>query len=201
MPTTSSWASSTRHDAERFQSELRERLAKFRLELHPDKTRLHRASAATPARRSEAAGSGQAGDLQLPRLHAHLREDREREFHAPARHTMRKRMRAKLQRCDEELQRRRHQPIPEQGRWLAAGGSRVLRVPRACRPTSSRSEHSAREIIAHWHRALRRRSQRGRSTGTRMKRLGERWIPPARVASSMARERFDARTRGKSRVR
>jgi RNA-directed DNA polymerase len=35
-----------------------------------------------------------------------------------ARHTEKKRMRAKLQEVKAELQRRRHQPIPEQGRWI-----------------------------------------------------------------------------------
>ena len=49
---------------------------KFGLELHPDKTRLiefGRFAAENRRRR----GRGQAGDVQLPRLHAHLREEAE----------------------------------------------------------------------------------------------------------------------------
>jgi group II intron reverse transcriptase/maturase len=47
-------------DARRFLDEMRERLGKFALSLHPEKTRLI---------------EWQAGDLQLPGLHLHLRHD------------------------------------------------------------------------------------------------------------------------------
>ena len=65
-----------REDAERFRDELGGRFAKFGLELHPDKTRLiefgrHAAVPGSP-------GPGQAGDVRLPGLHAHLREIQER---------------------------------------------------------------------------------------------------------------------------
>ena len=72
-----------RDEAERFLAELRERFAKFGLELHPDKTRLiefGRVRGPEPAR----TGRGQAGDVQLPGLHAHLREDAEAEVHGAA---------------------------------------------------------------------------------------------------------------------
>jgi len=62
-------------DAERFLAELRERFRKFNLELHPDKTRLLEFGpfAAEPA----ALWTGQTGNVQLPRLHAHLRDQEE----------------------------------------------------------------------------------------------------------------------------
>src|SRR2546426_12345441 len=59
-----------RTEAERFLQEWKERLRKFGLELHPDKTRL--IEFGRFARKPEAAGRGQAGDVQLPRLHPHL---------------------------------------------------------------------------------------------------------------------------------
>ena len=70
-------------DAERFWTELAERFAKFGLELHPEKTRLiefGRRAAARP----EAERTGQAGDVRLPGLHAHLREDAEGTVHGAA---------------------------------------------------------------------------------------------------------------------
>ena len=63
-------------DAERFRAELAERFAKFHLELHPEKTRLLEFGRIR-GRTSAAAWLGKAGDVQLPRLHAHLREEEE----------------------------------------------------------------------------------------------------------------------------
>ena len=66
-----------REDAERFRDELGGRFAKFGLELHPDKTRLIEFGRHA-ARNRAARGDGQAGDVRLPGLHAHLREIEER---------------------------------------------------------------------------------------------------------------------------
>ena len=57
-----------RADAERFLREFKERLAKFGLELHPDKTRLIEFGRYA-ARDREAARQGKTGDLQLLGLH------------------------------------------------------------------------------------------------------------------------------------
>ena len=59
-------------DARRFRDAMRERLAEYSLSLHPDKTRLiefgrFAAAATRPAR------ALQTGNLQIPRLHVHLR--------------------------------------------------------------------------------------------------------------------------------
>ena len=59
-------------DAERFLAELRERLEKFALSLHPDKTRLIEFGRHAADDR-EKRGLGKAGDVQLSGLHAHLR--------------------------------------------------------------------------------------------------------------------------------
>ena len=72
-----------REEAERFLAELRERFAQFGLELHPDKTRLiefGRFADAEPARPRRR----ETGDLQLPGLHAQLREDPEGTVHGAA---------------------------------------------------------------------------------------------------------------------
>ena len=116
------------------------------------------------------------------------------------RRTMRDRMRRKLQEVKAELQRRRHQPIPAQGEWLHSvvqGHSGYYAVP-----TNGPSLDRFRDqVTRHWHRALRRRSQRDRTNWQRMRRLAQRWIPPVRILHPWPDERFDARTRGKSPVR
>jgi RNA-directed DNA polymerase len=63
-------------EAERFLNEFQERLAKFGLELHPDKTRLiefGRLRGAEPE-----AGEGEAGNVHVPGVHALLRRELER---------------------------------------------------------------------------------------------------------------------------
>ena len=62
-----------RMEAERFLEAFRERLAKFGLELHPEKTRLIEFGRFA-ARDREKRGEGKAGDLYVPGLHALLRE-------------------------------------------------------------------------------------------------------------------------------
>ena len=76
------------------------------------------------------------------------------------RHTIAKRMRAKLVEIKEALNRMRHVPVPEQGRWLG----QVVRGYLAYHavPTNSRKITSFHYHVAwHWRRALSRRSQKG----------------------------------------
>lgn len=72
-----------RHEAERFLAELRERFAQFGLELHPDKTRLIRFGRFA-VQSGRGAGRGQTANLQLPWLHAVLREDAKGRVHGAA---------------------------------------------------------------------------------------------------------------------
>jgi hypothetical protein len=109
-------------------------------------------------------------------------------------------MRAKLREVKADMQRRQHQPIPEQGRWLG----QVVRGYFAYHavPTNIHALSSFRtQLIRTWRHALRRRSQRDRTDWARMKDLEQRWLPPARVQHPWPDERFDVRTRGKSPVR
>jgi hypothetical protein len=57
------------------------------------------------------------------------------------------------------------------------------------------------QVIRHWRRALRRRSQRSRLDWQRMNRLSIRWLPPARITHPYPEQRFDAQTQGRSPVR
>ena len=66
---------------------LRERFAKFSLELHPEKTRLIEFGRHA-ARRRKARGDGQTGDVRVPGVHAHLRDHQARAVLGPADHRL-----------------------------------------------------------------------------------------------------------------
>src|SRR5207244_8150119 len=77
--------------------------------------------------------------------------------------TISKRMRAKLREVNDQLKRRRHQPVSEQGRWLESvvrGHLAYYAVPGNTDAVSAFRYH----VTWHWFRALRRRSQRTRIT-------------------------------------
>jgi RNA-directed DNA polymerase len=103
-------------DARRFLDQMRERLQEFALSLHPDKTRLIEFG------RFAAANRKQRG-LDKPETFNFLGftficGKSRQGFFLLKRKTRRDRMRAKLRMVKQEMRRRMHQPIPEQGRWL-----------------------------------------------------------------------------------
>jgi RNA-directed DNA polymerase len=185
-------------DARRFLAELRQRMAKFGLELHPDKTRLIEFGRfAARDRKARRLGKPETFDF-LGSTHYCGRTKAGRFW--VKRKTISKRMRAKLAEVKDQCLRRRHQPIPEQGRWLGS----VLRGHLAYYAVRGNTQAGAAfrsQLMRHWFRALRRRSQRTRLTWKRMYRLAARWLPPARVLHPFPRVRFDARTQGRSPVR
>jgi RNA-directed DNA polymerase len=185
-------------DAQQFLVDLRERFAKFGLELHPDKTRLIEFGRFA-ARNRQARGQGKPETfdfLGFTHICATMRDGR---FWV-RRLTVTKRMRAKLREIKDELQRRRHQPLPEQGRWLAS----VVRGYRAyyAVPGNRAAVATFRtQVTRLWHVALERRSQRTRISWKRMDRLATRWLPPAQVVHPFPDVRFRVRTQGRSPVR
>jgi group II intron reverse transcriptase/maturase len=185
-------------DAQRFWVDLRERFAKFSLELHPDKTRLIEFGRHAAPRRA-ARGLGRPETFDFLGFTHICGKGRSGRFWL-RRVTISKRMRAKLKMINEQLMRRRHLPIPEQGRWLRSvvqGHLDYYAVPGNRRALGSfRSE-----VTRLWLRALRRRSQRHRLTWQRMNRLVDRWLPPARIRHPYPEVRFNVRTQGRSPVR
>jgi group II intron reverse transcriptase/maturase len=185
-------------EARKYWSELAERLSRFGLALHPDKTRLLRFGvAATKQRKSRGEGKPETFDF-LGFTHI-CGKDRTGRFQL-RRQTVAKRQRAKLQEIKKELARRRHRPIPEQGAWLGSvvrGYAAYHAVPLNYRQVDA----FRREVNRYWYRALRRRSQRTRLNWARMQKLIRRWIPPIRITHPWPEPRFFARTRGKSPVR
>jgi group II intron reverse transcriptase/maturase len=185
-------------DALRFLADLRERFAKFGLELHPDKTRLIEFGRHA-ARRRRARGLGRPETFDFLGF-THVCGTSKKGRFWLRRITITKRMRAKLPEVNDQLKRRRHQPIPEQGQWLAS----VVRGHRAYYAVPGNTDAVAAfrtQATRHWYKALRRRSQRTRLNWTRMNRLANRWLPPARVMHPFPEMRFDVRTQGRSPVR
>ena len=178
-----------RSDAERFLAGLRERFARFGLELHPDKTRLiefGRFAAANRAARGE--GKPETfGFLGFTHICARSKSGR---FWI-RRITNSKRMRAKLKEVTSLLRRRRYLPIPEQGRWLAS----VVRGHMAyyAVPGNAGAVNAFRtQLTRRWYQALRRRSQKARINWMRMNRITARWLPPTRVMHPFPEARFTA---------
>jgi RNA-directed DNA polymerase len=167
-----------RADAERFLADLRERFAKFGLELHPEKTRLLEFGpfAAEGRRR---AGKGKPETFNFLGF-THICGKKRNGRFTVVRQTIRKRVQAKLGEVKTELRRRLHAPIPEVGRWLRSvveGHLRYYGVPMNG-PALSMFRFQVGRL---WYRTLRRRSQTARITWERMRRLIGRWLPPARI--------------------
>jgi RNA-directed DNA polymerase len=185
-------------DAQQFLSDLRERLAKFSLELHPDKTRLIEFGR-NAARSRAARGVGKPETFDFLGFTHFCGKTKNGRFWMK-RKTISKRMRAKLAEVKDQLRRRMHHPIPEQGRWLAS----VVRGHLAYYAVPGNTDSVAAfrtQVTRLWFKTLRRRSQRNRLNWARMSRIATRWLPPARVQHPFPSVRFDAITRGRSPVR
>ncbi len=164
--------------AERFLKELRERLAKFGLTLHPDKTRLIEFGRfAEEHRRARGQGRPETFDF-LGFTHC-CGKDRQGHFQV-IRLTVKKRMRATLAALRETLLRRRNEPVPVVGAWLnrvVAGYFCYYAVPtNLMRLASCRAE-----VCRTWRHALRRRSQRTKMTWERSNRTADHYVPRVRV--------------------
>jgi group II intron reverse transcriptase/maturase len=178
-------------DAQRFWAELRERLARFGLELHPDKTRLIEfGRRAVGNRRSRGLGRPETFDfLGFTHICAVSRSG----WFWLRRVTISKRVRAKLREVNDQLKRRMHLPIVAQGRWLRA----VVQGHLAYYAVPGNSDAVAafrKQVTRHWFKALRRRSQRTRVNWARMNRIAQRWLPRVRVTHPFPEVRFAART-------
>ena len=185
-------------DAQRFLAELHGRLAKFSLELSAEKTRLIEFGRYASERRQKH-GLGKPETFGF-RGFTHICAKTDDGRFMLKRITESKRLRVKLHALQGELMRRRHLPVPEQGRWLASvlrGHYNYYAVP----GNSDAIQAFQNQATRHWHKALRRRSQRNRLNWERMHRLAQRWLPPARITHPWPNARFNARTQARSPVR
>jgi RNA-directed DNA polymerase len=174
-------------DARRFQEAMRARFEEFSLTLHPEKTRLIEFGRYAASNRMRC-GLGKPETFTFLGFTFICSITRRGQFQLK-RHTRRDRMRTKLKEIKEELRRRMHQPIPEQGLWLrqvVVGFFNYHAVP-----TNSRALEAFRYHLTDlWRRWLRRRSQRDGFTWTRIAQLADDWLPQPRILHPWPNVRF-----------
>ena len=174
-------------DARRFWDDIRKRFEEFSLSLNPDKTRLIEFGRFAAERRAHR-GLGKPETFNFLGF-TFICERNSRGKFLVKRTTRRDRMRATLRRIKEELRRRMHEPIPEQGAWLkqvVRGFFAYHAVPTNGSALGAFYYHVKRI----WLRTLRRRSQKDRFSWQRMHGLAAHWLPQPRILHPYPDKRF-----------
>jgi hypothetical protein len=175
-------------DAEQFQAELKERLAKFCLEMHEGKTRLVEFGRFAMSNRKER-GEGKPETFDFLGF-THICSKKKNGRFTIYRKTITKRLSAKIKDVREKLFKNRHKPMTEQGSWLRAvmqGHFNYFGVP----GNRKALDTFRTQIQRSWFQALRRRSHKARSlTWERMKKLITTWLPTARVVHPYPNQRL-----------
>jgi hypothetical protein len=177
-------------DARRFLVMMRDRLGEFALSLHPEKTRLiefGRFAAEDRKRRR----LGKPETFNFLGSTFICSKTRRGKFQIK-RKSRRDRMRTKLQAIKQELRRRMHQPIPQQGQWLKQVVTGYFNYHAV--PTNAPRLAAFHFHVTHlWWRTLRRRSQKDWTTMERIVRLVEDWLPKPRILHPWPDARFAVR--------
>jgi len=177
-----------RADAERFLRAFGERLAKFGLEIHPEKTRLIEFGRFAAQDRQQR-GEGKPETFTFLGFTHYCGKRRSNGAFIVWRKTAKKRLVAKLSAIKAELRRRMHEPVKSVGEWLkkvVMGYYQYHAVP----DNLDRLRIFGRRLERLWWRILRRRSQRGDVPFDRVKPIFERSIPKPRVLHPYPTERF-----------
>ena len=178
-----------RDEAERCLRELRMRLAKFGLELHPEKTRLIEFGRFAASNRKER-GLGRPDTFDFLGVTHYCSQARKSGRFIVKRKSSSKRLRRKLTEISKELRSCMHHPVPEQGEWLRSvvrGWFQYHAFPHNM-PTLQRFRA---EVVRRWYWTLRRRSQKGRRLRWRtMARFVDRWIPRPKILHPYPTERL-----------
>ena len=186
-------------EAERFLAELKERLAKFGLELHPEKTRLIEFGRYARERR-EKRGAGKPETINFLGFTHICGTSHKTGYFTVQRKTMGKRLAAKLKDIKAQLRVRLHAEIGDTVRWLQAvvrGYFQYHAIP----DNEERLKVFRHEILRLWWRQLRRRSQRSKWSWERFYQTLGSQLPEVQVLQPYPGVRFDAKIRGKNRVR
>jgi RNA-directed DNA polymerase len=177
-------------DARRFLEAMRERLDKFALSLHPDKTRLIEFGRHAADRRARR-GLGKPESFTFLGF-THICAKSRRGYFLLKRKSRRDRMRARLKAIKQELQRRMHLPIPAQGKWLGQVVNGWFNYHAV--PTNSRALSAFRFFVTDiWRQTLRRRSQKDGITWERITRLADDWLPKPNILHPWPKQRFAVR--------
>lgn len=174
-------------EARRFLDAMRERFGRFSLELHGEKTRLLEFGRYAIERRQRN-GQGKPQTFNFLGFTFICSRSRRGAF-LLRRQTRGDRMRAALREIKDELRRRRHDSLADQGRWLRSvvtGYFAYHAVPTNAHAIGAYRHH----VIDLWRRSLKRRSQKDRMTWARMDRLAKEWLPPPHVLHPWPEDRF-----------
>ena len=191
-----------REDAEQFLEQLRERLAKFGLELHPEKTRLIEFGRfATENRRKRGEGKPETFNfLGFTHICGTNYQTGKFTIH---RKTIGKRMAAKLKEIRAQLRKRMHARLPGTGKWLqqvVRGYFQYHAIP----GNSARMRAFRSDVLWSWLQTLRRRSQQHRMNWERFIARLDPLLPPVQILHPYPDARFAAKhpnILGKNRVR
>ena len=186
-------------EARAFLDDLKERMCKFELALHPDKTRLIRFGRHA-AKQREKLGEGKPETFDFLGFTHFCTRSRKWGTFVIGRKTIKKRMRAKLLAIKMEMRKKMHDPIARTGAWMKQmlqGHLNYFAV--------SGNDPSLwwyfNKVKRLWLSSLKRRSQNASVTWEKFIRLIDRFFPPIRRLHPLPCHRFDAKTRGRSPVR
>ena len=175
-------------DAQRCLGALKERFAKFHLELHPEKTRRIEFGRFAAERRSKR-GEGPPETFDFLGF-THISGKTRKGFFTIRRISALKKLKAKLKELKDKLKRMVHWDLAEVGSWLSSvykGWCNYHAVPL----NSVRLFQFRTAIQQNWLRVLRRRSQRARRmTWAKFGKLCRRWLPTPKILHPYPEERF-----------
>lgn len=186
-------------DARRFRQDLEERLKKFGLELHPEKTRVIEFGPWAARNRARRCEEKPETFNFLGFTHICARKHGNGMF-TVQRKTMRERMRGKLRELKTEMRRRMCVPVGDQGKWLRRvilGLDRYFGVP----GNWTALQQYRHEIAWLWWRSLRRRGNRRKLSWDKMQALMGMWFPMIQIYHPYPLVRMGVITQGKSRMR
>jgi RNA-directed DNA polymerase len=179
-----------REDAEAFLEQLRERMQKFGLELHPEKTRLIEFGRFAESNRKRR-GEGKPETFDFLGFTHICGKTWKGNWFTVRRQTVKKRLRNKLREVRQELRKRWHERVTETGEWLRSvvqGYFNYHAVP----GNFVTLQTLRREVARAWLEALRRRSQKHRLPWERFRELVDRFLPLPRILHPEPGLRFDA---------
>ena len=189
-----------REEAEKFRSDLQERVRKFGLELHPEKTRLIEFGRYAAERRAKR-GEGKPETFNFLGFTHICGKNHKTGYFMVYRKTIGKRMAAKLKEIRQTLRAGLHGKIKDTVKWLPSvvrGYFQYHAVPR----NEERLNAFRFEVLRLWWRQLRRRSQRTRWTWNKFKEKLGSLLPEVEILHPYPEVRFASKyIRGRNRVR
>ena len=177
-------------DARRYWHDVAERMSKFKLELHPEKTRLIQFGRFAAQNRRDT-GLRKPSTFDFLGFTHICGKTRTGKF-TVYRHTIRKRLQTKIAEVKTQLHVRMHRPPKETGKWLKSvitGHVNYFGVPTNFRALACYHHN----LVWHWFRSLKRRSQKDKMTWAGMQEfIG--MLPPVRIVHPHPDKRFGVQT-------